>query len=174
MASRENIPFSLMQLIALVLGATNIHRLLGDQVHDATPRLQGHSSSPSRASIRYVDVLVVAGKLLLRFQASRLSSCITAPLKMFRFSMWKTSLFLSALLLGTTFAGRLDEVARRKGFHPNAVRDLHAAKLREREEQAKVKPRYLNDNTKSMYNPVVKSMAMDRNLTYRVLRGVAS
>lgn len=68
---------------------------------------------------------------------------------MFRVSLWKSMLFLSALLLGSTFAGRLDEVARRKGFHPNAVRDLHAAKLRERAAQSKAKPRYLNDNTKS-------------------------
>ena len=58
-------------------------------------------------------------------------------------------LFLSALLLGSVFAGRQDEIARRGGFHPNAIRDLHAAKMRERAAQSTEKPRYLNANTKS-------------------------
>ena len=68
---------------------------------------------------------------------------------MFRVSFWKSTLFFGVLLLGSTFAGRQDEIARRKGYHPNAIRDLHNAKLRERAEQSKAKPRYLNDNTKS-------------------------
>ena len=57
-------------------------------------------------------------------------------------------LFLS-LLLGSVLAGRQDEIARRKGFHPNAVRDLHATKMRERAAKSKEKTRYLNANTKS-------------------------
>lgn len=72
-------------------------------------------------------------------------------LTMFRVSFWKCALFLTVLLLGGTFAGRQDEIARRKGYHPYAIRDLHNAKLRERAEQSKAKPRYLNDNTKSAY-----------------------
>lgn len=36
----------------------------------------------------------------------------------------KRIIWLILLLIGSALAGRLDDVARRKGFHPNAVRDL--------------------------------------------------
>lgn len=88
---------------------------------------------------------------------------------MARFSFWKSLLVSSALLLQGSFAGRQHEIARNKGFHPNAVRDLHEAKLRERAEQEKVKPRYLNDNTKSNFKAKKPPKERLTNLKYRIL-----
>ena len=109
-----------------------------------------------RATIRSIDGLANVGRLCsLSTSFFRIVSTFT----MFRVPLWKSMLFLSALLLGSTLAGRLDEVARRKGFHPNAVRDLHAAKMRERAAQSKAKPRYLNANTKSTSRSTCLSFA---------------
>lgn len=90
---------------------------------------------------------------------------------MVQLSFWKSTLLLG-FLVGTTLAGRQDEIARRKGFHPNAVRDLHAAKNRERAEQAKRKPKYLNDKTKGELQMRSASLA-NANRKGRILRRIA-
>ena len=58
-------------------------------------------------------------------------------------------LISSILLLESAFAGRLDTIARNKGFHPNAIWDLQARAERARAPQEKIKTRYLNSNTQS-------------------------
>ena len=66
-------------------------------------------------------------------------------------TVWKSLLFLGTLLLSSTFAGRLDEVARRRGFHPQALRDIEIRARALPKEQEKVTHRYLTSETKSMY-----------------------
>ena len=86
----------------------------------------------------------------------------------------RSILLLSAVLLGSTSAGRLDDVARRGGFHPQALRDLeiHARALPK--EQEKVEHRYLTSETKSVYDlrPLWALLRADKRP--RVLRRVAS
>lgn len=64
----------------------------------------------------------------------------------------KHLLAAGALLLATVSAGRLDRVARNKGFHPNAIRDLEAREELQRRgagSQAQTERRYYNDKSAS-------------------------
>lgn len=54
---------------------------------------------------------------------------------------------LALVLIGSALAGRLDEVSRRKGFHPQALRD-HELRLRGLDERATHQRRYYNNKTK--------------------------
>lgn len=63
---------------------------------------------------------------------------------------------LSALLLASAFAGRLDKVARNKGFHPNAIRDLKAHSVlasRGAGHHAQTERKYYNEDSASTYLP---------------------
>ena len=67
---------------------------------------------------------------------------------MARFVFCVNTVIFGVLLLGGTLAGRLNDVARRRGFHPQALRDL-AARSQGVEESSSTKNRYLNQDTES-------------------------
>lgn len=68
----------------------------------------------------------------------------------------KHLLAAATLLLGAGSAGRLDKVARNKGFHPNAVRDLEVRSELNRRgagSQAQTERKYYNENSASKQYP---------------------
>jgi hypothetical protein len=65
-------------------------------------------------------------------------------------SNWKSAWLASFMLVGATFAGRLDRVARNKGFHPDALQALaQRSHPQAQAEQVRTKARYLNARTES-------------------------
>lgn len=63
--------------------------------------------------------------------------------------MRKNILSAALLLLASAQAGRLDDVARRRGFHPDALKSLEKRGLGVGERAAE-KRRYYNDDTAGM------------------------
>ena len=64
------------------------------------------------------------------------------------FTIWQKALCFGLLLLRSTFAGRLDDVARRKGFHPNAMKAFEN-RARGVGSEAASKRQYYNNETSS-------------------------
>jgi carboxypeptidase D len=65
--------------------------------------------------------------------------------------LWKAAFLFCAALLGLTLAGRLDTVARNKGFHPNLARGLEARGATPRDERASTNYRYRNSKTEEFF-----------------------
>jgi hypothetical protein len=63
-----------------------------------------------------------------------------------------TRILVIVLLVKCSIAGRLDRVARHKGFHPNALRDQEAARRRGIGLDSNTTLRYHNAHTESAFH----------------------